>query len=69
MSFLTSKNKIVDPKDTANLQQMVFNDDPDHTIFQLITKLQESRYEVTFDAKQEGENRFLVSVIWGSSIS
>ena len=32
-------------------------------MFQLITKLQESGYEVAFDAKQEGEKRFLVSLI------
>ena len=64
MSFLASKNKIVKPKDITNLRQTVFNNDPDHTMFQLITKLQENGYEVAFDSKQEGEKRFLVSLIW-----
>ena len=64
MSSLASKNKTVNPKGITNLRQTIFNNDPDHTMFQLITKFQENGYEAAFDSKQEGEKRFLVSLIW-----
>lgn len=58
------RSKIVVPKDITNLRQAVFNNDADHTVIQLSTKLHESGYQVAFDSKQEGEKWFLVSLIW-----
>ncbi|KAG2221359.1 hypothetical protein INT45_012405 [Circinella minor] len=45
ISFLAAKSKIVDSKDITNLRQTIFNNDPDHTMFKLISKLQEKGYK------------------------
>ncbi|KAG2216807.1 hypothetical protein INT45_013819 [Circinella minor] len=45
LSFLASKGKIINPKDVTNLRQTVFNNDPQHTMFNLIKKLEEKGYE------------------------
>ncbi|KAG2214028.1 hypothetical protein INT45_001991 [Circinella minor] len=60
ISFLAAKSKIVDPKDITNLRQTIFNNDPDHTMFKLISKLQEKGYKVKWQSKQEGDKRFLL---------
>ena len=46
VSFLAAKNKINDPKGITNLRQTVFNNDLDHAMFKLISKLQEKGYVV-----------------------
>ena len=64
ISFLAAKSKIVDPKDITNLRQTIFNNDPDHTMFKLISKLQEKGYKVKWQSKQEGDKRFLLSLFF-----
>ncbi|KAG2217960.1 hypothetical protein INT45_001394, partial [Circinella minor] len=41
LSFLASKGKIINPKKVTNLRQTIFNNDPQHTMFNLIKKLEE----------------------------
>ena len=60
VSFLTAKNKIVDPKDIKNLRQTIFN----NAMFKLISKLQEKGYDIKWESEQERDKRFLLSLFF-----
>ncbi|KAG0184945.1 hypothetical protein DFQ28_010210 [Apophysomyces sp. BC1034] len=58
-SFFNERGIGLIPKDVSNMCQLIFNNDPDRSMFHLINAFQDKGYKVRFDTRKEGSRVFL----------
>lgn len=63
-SVMTENGHPCIAKDIANIRQKLFNNDPDRSMFNLITSLENDGYEVRYAAEREGDKAYLKAIFF-----
>lgn len=63
-SVMTENGHPCIAKDIANIRQNLFNNDPDRSMFNLITSLENDGYEVRYAAEREGDKAYLKAIFF-----